>query len=103
MKSIFVGNLNFETTQGDLAAAFSQFGAVERVNLVRDRDTGQSRGFAFVEMAHDAEAMNAISQLDGVELNGRPLKVNEARHKPDGGNRGAGFGRQVKGGGRDRW
>jgi cold-inducible RNA-binding protein len=95
--NIFVGNLNFQTTQDDLYAAFAQYGAVERVNIVTDRDTGQPRGFAFVEMTDRNEAETAINQLNGAELNGRAMNVNEARPKPAGGGRGGGFGR---GGGR---
>src|ERR1700683_1858865 len=91
MTNIFVGNLNFQTTQDDLHAAFAQFGAVERVNIVTDRDTGQPRGFAFVEMTDRNEAETAITQLNGAELNGRAMNVNEARPKPAGGGRG-GFG-----------
>jgi len=108
MTSIFVGNLNYSTTQEDLHAAFAQFGNVERVNVVTDRDSGQPRGFAFVEMTDDNEARNAISQLNGAELNGRAMNVNEARPKGAGGGghgRG-GFGGQRRGGGgggRGRW
>lgn len=98
MTNIFVGNLNFRTTQDELYAAFAQFGAVERVNIVTDRDTGQSRGFAFVEMADRTEAENAINQLNGAELNGRAMNVNEARPKPAGG--GGGGGRPFGGGAR---
>jgi RNA recognition motif-containing protein len=87
--NIFVGNLSFQTTQDDLLATFSQFGNVERVNIVTDRDSGQSRGFAFVEMTDRRDAENAISQLNGSELNGRAMNVNEARPKPQGG---SGFG-----------
>ena len=83
--NIFVGNLSFQTTQDELHAAFAQFGNVERVNIVTDRDTGQPRGFAFVEMPDKGEAENAISQLNGAEMNGRALNVNEARPKPAGG------------------
>ena len=92
MTNIFVGNLSFQTTQDELLAAFSQFGNVERVNIVTDRETGQVRGFAFVEMTERAEADNAISQLNGSELNGRAMNVNEARPKPEGGRRPGGFG-----------
>ena len=94
MTNIFVGNLSFQTTQDELLAAFSQFGNVERVNIVTDRETGQVRGFAFVEMTERAEADNAISQLNGSELNGRAMNVNEARPKPAGGGGGGrgGFG-----------
>jgi cold-inducible RNA-binding protein len=101
MTNIFVGNLNFQTTQDELYAAFAQYGSVERVNIITDRDTGQPRGFAFVEMTNRQEAENAISQLNGAELNGRTMNVNEARPKPPGGGRpfGGGGGR----GGRGRW
>jgi RNA recognition motif-containing protein len=90
--NIFVGNLSFQTTQDELLSAFSQFGNVERVNIVTDRETGQVRGFAFVEMTERGEAENAIAQLNGSELNGRAMNVNEARPKPDGGRRPGGFG-----------
>src|ERR1700734_678354 len=99
MTNIFVGNLNFQTTQDDLYAAFAQYGAVERVNIVTDRDTAQPRGFAFVEMTARREAETAIQQLNGAELNGRAMNVNEARPKPAGGGRG-GFGGGGRGGGR---
>ena len=102
MTNIFVGNLNFQTTQDELHAAFAQFGTVERVNIVTDRDTGQSRGFAFVEMTDKQEAENAIAQLNGAQLNGRAMNVNEARPKPAGG--GGGRGGYGGGGGRGpRW
>jgi cold-inducible RNA-binding protein len=109
MSNIFVGNLSFQTTQEDLLATFSQFGNVERVNIVTDRDTGQPRGFAFVEMTNAQEAQTAIAQLNGAELNGRALNVNEARPKPTGGGGRGGFGgggnrRGHGGGGRgSRW
>jgi cold-inducible RNA-binding protein len=91
--NIFVGNLSFQTTQDELHAAFAQYGNVERVNIVTDRDTGQPRGFAFVEMTDQREAETAISQLNGAEMNGRALNVNEARPKPAGGGFGGGGGR----------
>jgi len=104
MTNIFVGNLNFRTTQEELEAAFSQFGSVERVNIITDRDTGQPRGFAFVEMTNRQEAETAIAQLNGAELNGRAMNVNEARPKPSGGGGRGGFGRGGGGGGRGpRW
>src|SRR5579872_2359114 len=90
--NIFVGNLSYSTTQDDLHATFAQFGNVERVNVVTDRDTGQPRGFAFVEMTNANEAQNAISQLNGAELNGRAMNVNEARPKPSNGGGRGGFG-----------
>jgi RNA recognition motif-containing protein len=99
MTNIFVGNLSYQTTQDDLHAAFSAYGAVERVNIVTDRDTGQPRGFAFVEMTERRDAETAISQLNGAELNGRAMNVNEARPKPAGGS-GYGGGRGASGQGR---
>src|SRR5947208_12200545 len=108
MTNIFVGNLSFQTTQDDLFAAFSQFGSVERVNIVTDRDSGQSRGFAFVEMTERRDAENAIASLNGADLNGRAMNVNEARPKPQGGGGFGGFGgggrpnRGNSGGGRSR-
>jgi RNA recognition motif-containing protein len=97
MTNIFVGNLSYQTTQDELHAAFSYYGNVERVNIVTDRDSGQPRGFAFVEMTNGNEAEQAISQLNGAELNGRALNVNEARPKPAGG--GGGYGNRGGGGG----
>ena len=98
MTNIFVGNLSFQTSQDELLAAFSQYGNVERVNIVTDRDSGQPRGFAFVEMTERRDAETAIGQLNGSELNGRAMNVNEARPKPEGG-RGGGFGGNRSGGG----
>ena len=92
MTNIFVGNLSFQTSQEDLTAAFTQYGAVERVNIVTDRDSGQPRGFAFVEMTDRREAETAISVLNGTELNGRAMNVNEARPKTEGGGRRPGGG-----------
>lgn len=103
MTNIFVGNLNYSTTEADLRAAFAQFGSVERVNVVTDRDSGQPRGFAFVEMTNTDEAQNAISQLNGAELNGRAMNVNEARPKPSGNSGRGGFGGPRKSSGRGRW
>lgn len=99
MTNIFVGNLSYQTTQDDLLAAFSQYGNVERVNIVTDRDTGQPRGFAFIEMTEQRDAQNAITKLNGAELHGRTLNVNEARPKPAGGG-GHGGGRGGFKGGR---
>lgn len=101
MTNIFVGNLSYNTTQDDLYAAFSPYGPVERVNVITDRDTGQARGFAFVEMTEARDAQTAISSLNGADLNGRAMNVNEARPKTEGGggNRG-GFSRNGGGGGR---
>jgi RNA recognition motif-containing protein len=97
--NIFVGNLSYQTSQDELHAAFAQYGNVERVNIVTDRDTGQPRGFAFVEMTEKRDAENAIAQLNGAEMNGRALNVNEARPKPAGG---GGGGRGFGGGGGGR-
>ena len=102
MTKIFVGNLSYQTTEDELLQAFSAYGAVERVSVITDRDTGQPRGFAFVEMTNTTEANNAITQLNGTELNGRTLNVNEARPKPAGGGPrfgGGGGGRGGSGGG----
>ena len=81
MKNLFVGNMSFQTTEGDLRALFEPFGQVARVHIAMDRETGRSRGFAFVEMPNDAEAAAAMQGLDGKDLGGRNLKVNEARPK----------------------
>ncbi len=95
MTNIFVGNLAYQTTESELEAIFAPYGNVEKASVIRDRDTGQPRGFAFVEMTNQAEAMKAIEALNGQELNGRALNVNEARPRPErsfGGGRGGGFG-----------
>src|SRR3954452_12110925 len=83
VKNIYVGNMSFHTDEESLRTAFSQFGAVDQVNIVRDRDSGQPRGFAFVEMPNDSEADAAMSQLNGSTLDGRQLTVNEARPKTE--------------------
>ena len=90
MKKIYVGNLSFNATEAELRELFGQHGSVASVNLVSDRETGQPRGFGFVEMENGAEA--AISALDGKEVGGRTLKVNEARPREDRGGGGGGFG-----------
>src|SRR5260370_38640754 len=93
MKNIFVGNLDFAATESSIRSLFEPYGSVDRVNLVTDRDTGRSRGFAFVEMTDAAEADRAIAALNGDELDGRALNINEARPKPQGGGAGGrGFG-----------
>lgn len=97
MKNVFVGNLDFGVSEESIRALFEQYGSVERVNLVRDRDTGQPRGFAFVEMTDPAEADRAISVLNGTVLGSRPIKVNEARPRTEGGGRSGGFRRQGGG------
>lgn len=100
MTNIFVGNLSYQATQADLQAAFETYGPVERVNLITDRDTGQPRGFAFVEMSDADAAQRAISNLNGAELYGRAMNVNEARPKPTGGNGGGYGGKRSSSGGR---
>ena len=100
MTNIFVGNLSFQTTQEDLREVFTPYGTIDNMNIITDRDTGQARGFAFVEMANKNEAEQAISALNGTELNGRAMNVNEARPKPQGGG-GGGF-RPGGGGGGGR-
>ncbi|HMF79324.1 MAG TPA: RNA-binding protein [Bryobacteraceae bacterium] len=105
MTNIFVGNLSYQTTQDELHSAFAAYGGVERVNIVTDRDTGQPRGFAFVEMSDAKDAQAAITHLNGAELHGRALNVNEARPKPaSGGGGGGGYGgrRNDSGGGGNR-
>ena len=87
MKNIFVGNLDFGATEESIRSLFQPYGAIERVNLVTDRDTGRSRGFAFVEMTDPAEADRAIDGLNGTDLGGRSLNVNEARPKTNSGPR----------------
>ena len=98
MKNVFVGNMNFQTTEAELRALFEPFGQVTRVHIAMDRETGRARGFAFVEMPNDEEATKAMSSLDGKEVGGRALKVNEARPKGAGGGGPRGGG----GGGFDR-
>jgi RNA recognition motif-containing protein len=95
-KKLYVGNLAFQTTSQDLQDLFGQAGTVESASVIEDRDTGQSKGFAFVEMSTEAEAAAAIEQFNGKELAGRMLKVNEARPRE---NRGGGGGRGFGGGG----
>ncbi len=87
MKNIFVGNLDFNISEDELRHLFQQHGTVQTVTLVKNRDTDSSRGFAFVEMASDSEAANAIKALNGTLLGGRPLDINEARPKQDGDDR----------------
>jgi RNA recognition motif-containing protein len=101
---LYVGNLSFNTSNEDLQELFGQAGTVESVNIVEDRDTGRSRGFGFVEMSSKEEGTAAIEQLNGKEIDGRALTVNEARPREErsgggGGNRGGGGGRGGYGGG----
>ncbi|MBZ5540543.1 MAG: RNA-binding protein [Acidobacteriia bacterium] len=100
MKNLFVGNMSFQTTESELRALFEPFGQITRVHIAMDRETGRARGFAFVEMNNDEEAAKAIAALDGKEVGGRNLKVNEARPKGEGGGRGPGGPRGGFGGGK---
>jgi RNA recognition motif-containing protein len=102
MKNVFVGNMNFQTTESDLRALFEAFGQVTRVHIAMDRETGRARGFAFVEMPNDEEAAKAMSGLDGKEVGGRALKVNEARPKGASGGGSGPRGGSGGGGGFDR-
>jgi cold-inducible RNA-binding protein len=97
MTSIFVGNLSHTASENDLQTAFSQFGTVSNVTIVKERETGRSRGFAFVEMTDKGEATTAIQELNLKEIDGRSVTVNEARPKT------AGPARRGGGGGRGRW
>src|SRR5438034_8033267 len=83
MKNIYVGNLPHSTTEAELRNVFEAHGAVEKVSIVTDRETGRARGFAFVEMTNAGEADKAVAALDGTELGGRTLKINEAKPKTD--------------------
>jgi len=89
-KNLYVGNLSFDTTSDDLHEAFSQYGSVTSAQVIMDRDTGRSRGFGFVEMASRAEGEAAISQLNGTEISGRSLTVNEAKPRENRGSSGGG-------------
>lgn len=111
MKNIFVGNLDFHTSEDELRQLFEPYGQVDRVSILTDRDTGRSRGFGFVEMANSEEGDKAIAALNGSQLGGRTLNVNEARPKAErsgsgrdrGGFRGGHAGGRGQGGGRGRW
>ncbi|MBI2687264.1 MAG: RNA-binding protein [Acidobacteria bacterium] len=102
MKNIFVGNLSFGATEGLIRSLFEQYGAVDRVSIVTDRDTGQSRGFGFVEMPNNAEGDQAINDLNGRELEGRAINVNEARPREERSGGGGGRGGYGGGGGQRR-
>lgn len=93
-KRLYVGNLSYETSSSDLQSLFSQFGTVTSAQVIEDRDSGRSKGFAFVEMASDQDAQAAIDGLNGQQHGGRPLTVNEARpREPRSGGGGGGRGR----------
>ena len=99
---IYVGNLSYEVTEEDLRLALEQFGQVESATIIKDRDSGQSKGFGFVEMPSKAEAQSAIDGLNGTDLKGRALNVNEARPRTESRGSGGGYGggRGGQGGGR---
>ena len=120
MKNIFVGNLNFNTSEEELRQMFEPYGQVDRVSIMTDRDTGRSRGFGFVEMTSAEDGEKAIAALNGSQIGGRTLNINEARPKAERGSGGGGGGRDRGsrggfgggrggrgggggGGGRDRW
>lgn len=98
MKRIYVGNLSYRTTEEGLESAFAAFGTVNNVSIVRDRESGQSRGFAFIEMEDDTQATAAIDGLNGTQVDGRTLTVNEARPRAGGPGGGARGGREFRGG-----
>ena len=103
-KKLFVGNLSFQTTEGDISSTFESFGAVESVSIITDRDSGRSKGFGFVVMTDTEAADKAIASLNGSQLGGRALTVNEAKpmvKKDFGGGGGGGY--RGGGGGRDRY
>jgi len=114
VKNIFVGNLSFNTAEDELRQLFEPFGQVDRVSIMTDRDTGRSRGFGFVEMASNEDGEKAIASLNGSQVGGRTINVNEARPKTErSGGGGGGWGGRDRGGrggsrgggggGRDRW
>jgi len=111
LKNIFVGNLDFNTSEEELRQAFEGYGQVDRVSIMTDRETGRSRGFGFVEMTNAEDGEKAIAALNGTQLGGRTLNVNEARPKAErsgGGGGGGGRDRGGRGGGgggggRNRW
>ena len=104
MKNIFVGNLSFGATEESIRTLFAAYGSVDRVSIVTDRDSGQPRGFGFVEMTNDAEGNNAIGAINGKDVDGRTLNVNEAKPKTEGAGRSfGGGGRGNGGGGRGRY
>src|SRR5579872_4177838 len=98
-KKLYVGNLTYGVTDSDLQRMFEAHGTVTSAQVIMDRDTGRSKGFGFVEMSSDAEAQAAVDAMNGKDINGRPLTVNEARPKPEGGGGRGGGGRGGYGGG----
>ncbi|HTS77433.1 MAG TPA: RNA-binding protein [Bryobacteraceae bacterium] len=103
MKNVFVGNLSFGATEDAVRSMFEAYGVVERVNLITDRDTGRAKGFGFVEMTNGAEADRAIAELNGREVDGRALNVNEARPKNERGSGGGDRSGDRNSRSRSRW
>jgi RNA recognition motif-containing protein len=103
MKKLYVGNLSYETTEDGLRTMFEEHGEVLSVAIITDRETGRSKGFGFIEMAEDSAAQAAQTAIDGMEVEGRNLKVNEARPRENRGGGGGGGGRRGGGGGGGRW
>ncbi|MBN2804397.1 MAG: RNA-binding protein [Deltaproteobacteria bacterium] len=110
MKKLFVGSLSWNTTDADLSDAFERFGAITEAKVIKDRESGRSRGFGFITFEDEGAATTAISEMNGAQLDGREITVNEAQEKRrsgggggGGGNRGGGFGGGSGGGGRNRW
>jgi cold-inducible RNA-binding protein len=101
MPRIFVGNMSFQTSEDDLSALFQPYGKVTAVSIPTDRETGRARGFAFVDMEDPKEALDAMSALNGMDVNGRQIRVNEAQPKTErsGGGGGGGRGGRREGGG----
>ncbi|AHI05447.1 RNA-binding protein [Bdellovibrio bacteriovorus W] len=94
-KKLYVGNLSYTVDADQLSSVFSEYGTVDSANVIMDRETGRSKGFAFVEMSADDEAKNAIDRLNGMEISGRAMNISEAKpqeNRSNGGSRGGGFG-----------
>lgn len=100
--NLYVSNISFDLNENELQQLFAAFGKVDSARIITDRDTGRSRGFGFVEMSNKTEAEAAIAGLNGKDAKGRPLTVNEARPKPEGGRGGSGGSGGGAGGGRSR-
>ena len=103
-KKLFIGSLDWATDSAGLQAAFEQFGDIEEATVISDRETGRSRGFGFVTFNDESSAQKAVSEMDGTELDGRPIVVNEAKERAPRGNGGGGYRGGGDGGGRrERW
>ena len=102
-RKLYVGNLPYSVTEDSLRETFSACGTVDSANMITDRDTGQSKGFGFVEMSSDSEAQKEIQELNGTTMDNRQIKVNEAKPKAPRGGGGGGYGGGGGGGGGNRW